>query len=88
LPVRNGEYAIVQGEGYIDIPVISSTVRIYRSYLDFKLDTSMVGNSEMQHLDFAYAASLIRTFLEDESLVFPLSSMEALYRKASKNTIL
>ena len=67
LPVHNGEYAIVQGEGYIDIPPIPSIVNIYRSNLDFKLDTSVVGNSEMQHLDFAYAASLIRTFLEDES---------------------
>ena len=63
LPTRNGEYAIVKGEGYIDIPEIQSVVKIYNSKLDFKLDTSLVGNSEMQHLDFAYAASLIRTFL-------------------------
>ena len=72
LPIRNGEYAIVKGEGYIDIPEIQSVVKIYKSKLDFKLDTSMVGNSEMQHLDFAYAASLIRTFLDDESLVLTI----------------
>jgi hypothetical protein len=72
LPVRNGEYAIVKGEGYVDIPEIRSTVKIYNSKLDFKLDTSLVGNSEMQHLDFAYAASLIRTFTEDESLVLTI----------------
>lgn len=35
-------------------------------------DTSKVGNSEMQHLDFAYAASLVRTFLEDDSLVLTI----------------
>jgi len=72
LPIRNGEYAIVKGEGYIDIPEIQSVVKIYNSKLDFELETSLVGNSEMQHLDFAYAASLIRTFLEDESLVLTI----------------
>jgi len=72
LPTRNGEYAIVKGEGYVDIPEIQSTIKIYNSKLDFKLDTSIVGNSEMQHLDFAYAASLIRTFLDDESLVLTI----------------
>lgn len=72
LPTRNGEYAIVRGEGYIDIPEIQDVVKIYNSKLDFKLDTSQVGNSEMQHLDFAYAASLIRTFLEDDSLVLTI----------------
>jgi hypothetical protein len=72
LPVRNGEYAIVKGEGYFDIPEIQSVVKIYNSKLDFKLDTSLVGNSEMQHLDYAYAASLIRTFLEDDSLVLTI----------------
>ncbi|MDI6757961.1 MAG: hypothetical protein QME32_08095 [Endomicrobiia bacterium] len=72
LPTRNGEYAIVKGEGYIDIPLVESTVKIYTSKLDFILDTSQVGNSEMQHLDFAYAASLVRTFLEDDSLVLTI----------------
>jgi len=72
LPTRNGEYAIIKGEGYIDIPEIKSVVKIYTSKLDFQLDTSLVGDSEMQHLDFAYAASLIRTFLEDDSLVLTI----------------
>lgn len=72
LPVRNGEYAIVRGEGYADIPLIESSAKIYTSKLDFILDTSQVGNSEMQHLDFAYAASLVRTFLEDDSLVLTI----------------
>ncbi|MDR0505342.1 MAG: hypothetical protein LBH32_00780 [Dysgonamonadaceae bacterium] len=72
LPTRNGEYAIVKGEGYIDIPEIQSSIKIYNSKLDFKLDTSLIGNSEMQHLDFAYASSLIRTFMEDDSLVLTI----------------
>jgi hypothetical protein len=72
LPVNNGKYAIVKGEGYIDIPEIKETTEPYVSKLDFSLDTSKVGNSEMQHLDFAYASSLIRTFLHDDSLVLTI----------------
>lgn len=72
LPVKNGNYAIVKGEGYIDIPDIKGAEKIYDSKLDFKLDTSQIGDSEMQHLDFAYASSLIRTFMEDDSLVLTI----------------
>jgi hypothetical protein len=72
LPVKNGEYVIVKGEGYVDIPEIKEIHEVYPSKLDFKLDTSLVGNSEMQHLDFAYASSLIRTFMEDDSLILTI----------------
>ena len=72
LPVINGHYVIVKGEGYVDIPEINSAPINYNSKLDFKLTTSEIGNSEMQHLDFAYASSLIRTFMGDESLVLTI----------------
>lgn len=72
LPIQNGQYIIVKGEGYIDIPEINVSEEIYSSQLGFKLDTSIVGNSEMQHLDYAYASSLIRTFMKDESLVLTI----------------
>ncbi|MCK4307420.1 hypothetical protein KAW50_04235 [candidate division WOR-3 bacterium] len=72
LPIKNGLYAIIKGEGYIDIPEIKSTSKMYTSKLDFHLDTSQIGDSEMQHLDFAYASSLIRTFLNDETLVLTI----------------
>ena len=72
LPVKNGTYALIQGEGYIDIPEIDQKPKIYTSKLDFELETSQIGNSEMQHLDFAYASSLIRTFVEDDSLVLTI----------------
>lgn len=72
LPIKNGHYVIVKGEGYIDIPIIEAITKVYQTKLDFSLDTSKVGNSEMQHLDYAYASSLIRTFLEDESLVLTI----------------
>ncbi|NCS99849.1 hypothetical protein GW765_02610 [Candidatus Parcubacteria bacterium] len=72
LPVKNGYYNIIKGAGYIDIPEIKKEVVVYSSKLDFQLDTAKIGNSEMQHLDFAYAASLIRTFMEDPSLVLTI----------------
>lgn len=72
LPTKNGQFAILNGEGYVNIPKIISPVKKYDSKLDFNLDTSKVGNSEMQHLDFAYASSLIRTFMEDSTLVLTI----------------
>ncbi|WP_027003099.1 type II restriction enzyme [Hugenholtzia roseola] len=72
LPIKNGIYSILQGEGYIDVPEITTQASIYKSKLDFELETSQIGNSEMQHLDFAYASSLVRSFLEDESLVLTI----------------
>lgn len=72
LPIKNGIYNIVKGEGYVDIPEITTPIVPYLSKLDFKLETSEIGNSEMQHLDFAYASSLIKTFMNDQSLVLTI----------------
>ena len=72
LPVKNGFYNIIKGEGYVDIPKITSKEIVYSSKLNFNLDTSQIGDSEMQHIDFAYASSLIRTFMEDQSLVLTI----------------
>lgn len=72
LPKKNGEYYIVKGEGYIDIPDIVSPIENYDSKLDFELLSSKIGDSEMQYLDFAYANSLVRTFMNDPSLVLTI----------------
>ena len=72
LPIKNGIYNIVEGEGYVDIPEITTPEVTYLSKLNFKLEKSEIGNSEMQHLDFAYASSLIRTFMNDPSLVLTI----------------
>lgn len=72
LPTSNRSYAIVKGEGYVDIPPIERTIEIYQSKLDYVLDTAHVGNSEMQHIDFAYASSLVRTAMQDDSLVLTI----------------
>src|SRR3989338_6456743 len=90
LPVKNKVYVIVKGEGYVDIPDIEGDAEIYNTKLDFDLDTTKIGNSEMQHLDFAYAYSLIRTFMEDPSLVLTIRGRkytpEFTY-KVGKNTV-
>lgn len=72
LPKHNGSYYIVKGEGYVDIPDITSPIQDYNSKLDFSLESSKVGDSEMQYLDFAYANSLIRTFMNDPTLVLTI----------------
>ena len=90
LPVKNKFYVIVKGEGDVDIPDIEGDAEIYNTKLDFDLDTTKIGNSEMQHLDFAYASSLIRTFMEDPSLVLTIRGRkytpEFTY-KVGKNTV-
>ncbi len=69
LPTINKYYNIIKGEGYIDIENIESEVKEYSAKLDFELVTSKIGDSEMQYLDYAYAASLIRSFVNDDSLI-------------------
>ena len=72
LPKQNGAYYILKGEGYVDVPDITTPIQNYTSKLDFELASSVVGDSEMQFLDFAYANSLIRTFMNDSSLVLTI----------------
>lgn len=72
LPKKNGEYYIIKGEGYLPIADITSDIQTYHKKLDFDLESSNVGDSEMQFLDFAYANSLIRTFMNDPSLVLTI----------------
>ena len=72
LPKKNGVYYILKGEGYVDIPKIETPIRDYHKKLTFELQTSSVGNSEMQFVDYAYANSLIRTFMKDDSLVLTI----------------
>lgn len=72
LPVRNGEYILLQGDGYVNIPPIATRPIEYSPRLAFPLYTSRVGNSEMQHLDYAYAMSIIRHFMQDDTLVLTI----------------
>lgn len=72
LPVRNGHFVIVKGEGYVDVPPVTSPLQEYRSDFPFELETTRAGNSEMQHLDRAYALSLVRYFTDDQSLALTI----------------
>lgn len=72
LPKKNGSYYIIKGEGYVDVPDITTPIIDYHKQLDFELESSLIGDSEMQHLDYAYANSLIRTFIGDPSLVLTI----------------
>lgn len=72
LPIKNGDYVILKGDGYIDINNLKEKPFSYISKLDFELETVKIGNSEMQHLDFAYASSIIRTFCDDKDLVLTI----------------
>lgn len=72
LPIKNGIYQIIKGEGYVNVPDIETPLIQYNSEFSFELETSTVGDSEMQHLDYAYALSLIRNFIGDDSLVLTI----------------
>jgi hypothetical protein len=66
LPIKNGHYVIVKTtdscDGYVDIPPITSPPIEFRSHLTFELRSSKIGDSEMQHVDKAYALKIIQDF--------------------------
>ena len=63
LPIKNGEYILVKGEGYHDLQPAAET-EIFTSTLDFELKSAKVGTSEMQHLDYAFNTGLLHHFLD------------------------
>lgn len=64
LPVRNGLYALVRGDGYHTIAHPIDPPDMFSSQIAFKLQTIDVGLSEMQHIDFAYNSGLLEHFLK------------------------
>ena len=68
MPASNKEWVVIQGEGYIDIPEITSNPTPVKSKLDFEIESFNVGISEMQYLDFAFVHGITQQFLEDESI--------------------
>ena len=68
LPIKNGYYVLVKGEGYIDIPEIKTPIIEFKPKVDFQLEAPLVGNSESQHLDYAFAIGLLEHFTEEEKL--------------------
>jgi len=68
ISIRNGYYAILQGDGYVDIPDIPGDPIPYSSKLDFIPLSHGRGDSEMQHVDYAFATGLIHEFLKEPTL--------------------
>lgn len=69
LPLRNGLYAILQGQGY-HRPEPCPPVRDLPLQTTFPLGTSHAGLSEMQHLDMAFNSGMLCEFL-GEPILYP-----------------
>jgi len=62
LPIKNGEYLLVRGNGFHALENLPEPPTVYRPQLDFDLMTLSVGDSEMQHLDYCYNIGLFEKF--------------------------
>ncbi len=62
LPVKNGEYVLVRGNGYHVLEKLPEPPSVFRPQLDFELETLGVGDSEAQHLDYSFNVGLIERF--------------------------
>tara|TARA_B100001250_G_C19800114_1_gene790650 strand:- start:1205 stop:1999 length:795 start_codon:yes stop_codon:yes gene_type:complete len=69
LPYTNSSRMIFKGEGYLDIPKLDdSSIIEFEINPEFKLEASSVGNSEMQHLDYAFAVGIVQDFVNVKNL--------------------
>ncbi len=68
MPASNQEWVVIKGEGYIDIPEITSDPIPVKSKLDFEIESFNVGISEMQYLDYAFVHGITQQFLEDKRI--------------------
>lgn len=62
LPIKNGSYVLVRGNGFHVLENLPEPPTIFRPQLDFELVTLSVGDSEMQHLDYCYNVGLFEKF--------------------------
>ena len=69
LPLKNGLYAIIKGEGY-HCPEWCGEILTFNRQTHFELKTTSTGLSEMQHLDIAFNTGLLAHFLE-EPILYP-----------------
>ena len=67
LPVRNGQYAIVRGDGFHRLePTGHATAHVSR--VSFMLTTAGRGSSEMQYLDYSFNSGAIESVLGKQPL--------------------
>jgi len=68
LPVKNGEYVLVRGNGYHVLEKLPDRLTVFRPQLDFELKTLDVGDSESQHLDYCFNVGLVEGFAKTPGL--------------------
>jgi hypothetical protein len=68
LPVKNGEYVLIRGNGYHVLESLPEPPTVFRPQLDFELETLGVGDSESQHLDYSFNVGLIEHFASTSGL--------------------
>ncbi|HAU3858904.1 TPA: hypothetical protein RGN14_002067 [Legionella pneumophila] len=68
LPIKNGEWALISGDGYQSFPNTNYNIN-YVSMPGKRLETLPINpRSESQVIDLAFASGLLSRFLEDDSL--------------------
>jgi len=68
LPVSNGKYVVVKGEGYHELEEPPAKIEDFRSDIPFDLKSTKQGRGEMQYIDYAYNTGLISHFTGIENL--------------------
>jgi hypothetical protein len=73
LPVKNGEYALIDGDGYQNLPSILDSIQFFEWPFEKRLETlPKEPRSESQVIDMALATGLISHFLEDYDLTLTI----------------
>lgn len=73
LPVLNGEYALIRGDGYQNLPSIMESIQFLEWPFQKRLETlPKEPRSESQVIDMAFATGLISHFLEDYELTLTI----------------
>lgn len=73
LPIKNGEYALLSGDGYQTLPSILESIQFFEWPFQKRLETlPKEPRSESQVIDMAIATGLISHFLEDYDLTLTI----------------
>lgn len=73
LPIKNGEYALIEGDGYQTLPSMLESIQFFEWPFKKRLETlPKEPRSESQVIDMALATGLISHFLEDYDLTLTI----------------
>jgi len=84
LPVKNGRYAIVRGDGFHQLEA-TNVVQNHVSRIKFPLTTAGRGSSEMQYLDYSFNAGALESILGKQPLYQSIRGRE--YSKVFKFSV-